>query len=190
MKTALCPAGTRFGRWEVLSFSHTNNSRQRVYSCRCECGALRAVEISHLKRGRSRSCGCLKKEICHGGFGKHNSFWRERHLAGVRSQVNRDKHRIAATTHGASETRLYHIWEGMLARCRNPNNRKWKYYGGKGIDVCQSWTDFAAFRIWAMANGYRDHLTIDRTKSWLGYKPSNCTWMTLSENAAKIHRER
>ena len=83
--------------------------------------------------------------------------------------------------HGKYGTRIYKIWQSMKARC---NNTKTPYYGGRGITVCDEWlNDFKAFYDWAMANGYRDDLTIDRINNDGNYEPSNCRWITMKEQA-------
>ena len=88
--------------------------------------------------------------------------------------------------HGGSYTRLYNIWRCMKQRCYNPNNSAYSRYGGKGITVCKRWRySFSEFLKWAMANGYNDELTIDRIDSTKGYMPTNCQWITRSENSSK-----
>lgn len=85
-------------------------------------------------------------------------------------------------THGMSNTPLYGVWNQMKERCENPNHKSFKNYGGRGIAVCDEWRDsFSAFANWAMANGYEEGLTIERIHVDDGYKPSNCTWITKSE---------
>lgn len=78
----------------------------------------------------------------------------------------------------------------MKQRCRDPNGKSYKNYGGRGIKVCQEWTDdFEAFYTWAMAHGYQEGLTIDRIDNDGDYKPDNCQWITLEENVSKARKD-
>lgn len=78
-----------------------------------------------------------------------------------------------STRHGGTGTRLHGIWKSMHQRCRNKSN---PHYGALGITVCAEWGSFETFRDWALGNGYRDDLSIDRINSAEGYSPGNCTW--------------
>jgi len=76
----------------------------------------------------------------------------------------------------------------MKARCSNKNTINYSIYGGKGIRVCEAWLDFETFRTWANENGYTDALSIDRVDSNWHYDPSNCEWVTPSENSRRCRK--
>ena len=85
---------------------------------------------------------------------------------------------------GRKGTRLYRIYNNMLNRCYNANSPQFKNYGGRGITVCREWLcDFKIFSEWALSNGYRDDLTIDRIDVNGNYEPSNCRWITNHEQS-------
>ena len=89
---------------------------------------------------------------------------------------------------GVRNSKLYHIYHGILQRCYNKNNPSYIKYGAIGIDVCEEWRkSYDNFKKWADSNGYSDGLTIDRIDSGIGYYPDNCRWITLSENSARAN---
>lgn len=151
--------GQRFGMLTVTGRCGLDVSRKNaMWFCLCDCGDGTITSTSHLKSGHTKSCGCQK------GATENNIATR------------------LQPTHGMSRTRLYKTWLGMRARCNNPNNPKYDLYGGRGIMVCEEWLhDFVPFHDWAMANGYRDDLTIDRIDCDGNYEPSNCRWATITE---------
>ena len=83
-----------------------------------------------------------------------------------------------------SPSRLYNVWKNMKVRCNNPHYKEYKYYGGRGITVCEEWNDFNEFQKWAYSNGYdekakRGECTLDRISTDKGYSPSNCRWVNM-----------
>lgn len=92
--------------------------------------------------------------------------------------------------HGMFGTRIYKIWSGMKDRCFNKNNDAYKNYGGRGITVCHEWLEFIPFYEWAMNNGYRDDLTLDRENVNGNYCPENCRWVNdiVQHNNTRVNR--
>lgn len=87
--------------------------------------------------------------------------------------------------HGMKKTRLYNIYRNILARCNNPKSISYKWYGDKGIKVCDSWQESPrSFFEWAKTSGYGENLQIDRIDNGKGYSPENCRWVTPKENSS------
>ena len=156
--------GQRFGYLTVLDRADNNAHNQTRWRCRCDCGRETIVVAAKLRNGHTTSCGCM----------------------GLRHATE------AKIRHGdalfKNKSRLYTIWEAMKRRCYNPNCRPYKYYGGKGVKVCDEWLEYPGFKSWAIANGYTDSLSIDRLDSNGDYTPENCQWITMSENISRAKR--
>ena len=82
-----------------------------------------------------------------------------------------------------NNTYIYDCWAGMMKRCYNPDNKDYKYYGAKGINVCSEWHVYHNFKSWALASGWEIGLTIDRTDNSKGYHPENCRWATRTQQS-------
>lgn len=146
--------GKKFGRLLVLKETDERKDRRIVYKCLCDCGNITFVTGKNLRNGNTKSCGCLSV----------------------------DKLKQRSTIHGKTNTKLFHVWCDVRRRCNNSNRGDYKYYGGRGIKVCDEWLhDFMAFYDWAMNNGYNDNLTIDRIDVNGNYEPNNCRWITHKE---------
>lgn len=86
--------------------------------------------------------------------------------------------------HGMCGTRIYRTYNHMKDRCVSSTNKDYRFYGGRGITVCDEWlgeNGFINFCSWALSNGYADNLTLDRKDSDGNYEPSNCRWITIQE---------
>ena len=91
--------------------------------------------------------------------------------------------------HGKSNTRLFRIWSHIKDRCDNPNNDAYKNYCKIGVTICNEWkNDFMSFYNWAMSNGYKDNLTIDRIENNGNYQPNNCRWITIKQQHRNTRR--
>ena len=88
---------------------------------------------------------------------------------------------MAPIKHGGSGTPLYNVWKSMRQRCNNSKLHDYRWYGMDGVKICEEWDNFANFREWALKNGYKSGLTIDRVNSHGPYSPENCRWVTIQE---------
>lgn len=143
-------AGMKFGKLTAIRPTENRaSSGSVVWECQCDCGNKTFVNAPTLNGGKTISCGCARME----------------------------RVLLSITKHGQSYTKLYGVWGGIKERCFNSNSKSYENYGGRGITVCAEWKDdFLTFKEWAMRNGYKQGLSIDRKNNNLGYYPENCQW--------------
>lgn len=100
----------------------------------------------------------------------------------------RGRNGVGRTTHGYARQNdqhpLYRVWNGMVCRCETPSSGGYESYGGRGIRVCDEWRhDFLAFMAWALANGWKKGLHLDRIDNDGGYSPENCRFLSPAASA-------
>jgi hypothetical protein len=135
----------------------------RMYLCRCECGTEKVVRGSRLTDGTTRSCGCS---------------W-------IASRAKMQEAARCCEGHAAARTPTYSSYKSMMARCFNPRATGWKYYGGRGITVCDRWLGRGAFLVFLADMGERpESKTLDRIDPDGNYEPGNCRWATWPEQRA------
>lgn len=145
--------GKKLNKLLVLKRVDNDKYGNARWLCKCDCGKSVVCNGQSIRSGRAKSCGCLQKLSA----------------------------RLLAYKHGESKTRLFKAWAAMKGRCFNKNDVSYKNYGGKGITICKEWLDFLTFKDWALKNGYREGLTIDRINVNGNYEPTNCRYVTRAE---------
>lgn len=127
--------------------------RRRTAVCLCDCGKHTRVDVAELGTS-TKSCGCLR---------------RERMIQ-------------MSQRHHMSRSPEYSVWHMMKDRCYNPRAKAFKYYGGRGITVCDRWLDFANF---FADMGPRPSISysLDRLDNERGYEPENCVWTSMKAQA-------
>ena len=209
--------GQKFGKLLVVEEAG-RKKREVLWKCLCDCGNY-CYQVGHrLRKGKVKSCGCLKRspkkrvkadEIIGKTFNELTVIEKigkdERGtlfmcqcscgnttLLHTRDIVSGNTRSCGclSTKHKQYGTRLYQTWADMKRRCYNEDNKSYKYYGAKGVAVCEEWkNNFESFYNWSIANNYSDDLTIDRINPFGNYEPTNCRWVTRTEQAHNKRKE-
>ena len=157
--------GMRFHRLTVIRKLLDRASRNVFWLLACDCGRTHRAPASALRTGRVKSCGCMNQEL---------------------RLARNQRHGLAAR--GAKKPAEYIVWQAMIGRCSNPKNKAFRYYGGRGIVVCDRWRhDFTAF-LADMGQRPSPKHSIDRINNDGNYEPGNCRWATQSEQVRNSSR--
>lgn len=150
--------GQRFGRLTPIKRIGIDNNRNATWLCQCDCGNEKIINGSNLRRGNTKSCGCL----C--GNSRNNL---------------RHGHNMVGKT-----SKTYTTWQSMIQRCSNKNHKHYKNYGGRGIIVCDRWNPQKGGLFINFLEDMGEipkHKEIDRINNNLGYCKENCKISTRKE---------
>lgn len=157
-------AGKSFGRLKVLSFAHSNKGLAH-WNCVCSCGTVKVISGAGLRKG-TKSCGCI-----------------------VRDVMSAIKTTHGETKQGKPKPKEYKIWTHIKCRCYYEKDKDYKYYGARGITVCDRWRNSYENFIADMGRIPSEHHSIDRINNNGNYTSENCRWATTEEQNRNKRRK-
>jgi hypothetical protein len=155
----IIPIGTAFGRLKVIGES-AKVGKHRKFNCVCICGNKKTVFMNSLRSGATKSCGCLQRDV-----------------------VSKTSFR-----HGLSRSPEYGIYHGMIQRCKNQKSKWFKYYGERGIKICERWLSSFENFLEDMGNRPTPKHTLERVNNDGNYEPGNCEWKTRTQQLRNTTR--
>jgi hypothetical protein len=170
-------SGQTFNRLTVISRA-ANVGKHPHWLCRCVCGKETVVNGYNLRIGHTTSCGCRQKEVA-----AYTAV-----VMGINNSIAGIEHGHAR---GGTRTPTYESWHSALQRCYNPNDKKYKYYGGaiQPVQICDRWRH--SFESFLSDLGERpEGCTLGRLMDVGNYEPGNCRWMTWAEQAQEAKKKR
>lgn len=162
---ALDITGHKYGRLIAISNTGRKCLRNYIWKFRCDCGKEVEIASGEVRRGKTVSCGCYRKEI---------SSIHAKKIQSIGAKTN-EKHLM-------SKTPTFVSWDSMKQRCLNDRHKSYKDYGGRGIKVCPEWIN--SFESFLSDMGARPkNSTLDRINTNGNYESTNCRWASGEEQA-------
>jgi hypothetical protein len=151
--------GKVFNKLTVIDIYGQDSHLRYIWNCKCECGVLKSIPSAYLISGKTKSCGCLLKQVVSKLHKKHGDTC-------------------------SGKTAEYRVWRALKSRCLNKNLYRYKDYGGRGIKVCDRWLNSFENFLNDMGRKPTPKHSLDRYPDINGnYEPNNCRWATDTEQA-------